>query len=103
MKSTLVCTTSTLFALTLASAALAHDISPPVGDVEVRLVCEGGCNEVRHRGQRYVAGEYGERYGISLTNRTGRWVEAVVSVDGRDVVDGLRISPRSRGYLLAPG
>lgn len=97
-------TTSMLIMLTpaLASEAPAHEIPPPAGDVEVRLVCASGCDEVRHRGQRYVVGEYGERYGVSMTNRSDRWVEAVLGVDGRDVVDGRRISPRSRGYLLAP-
>ncbi|TNF37063.1 MAG: hypothetical protein EP329_04065 [Deltaproteobacteria bacterium] len=96
--------TSSLLALGGVGVASAHRPVPPrATDVDVRLVCEGGgCQEVGHYGQRYVVGEYGHRYTISLTNRSGRWVEAVVTVDGRNIVDGQRASSRSRGYLVAP-
>src|SRR5262245_60068175 len=40
------------------------------------------------RGRTYVAGERGNRYNIRIQNPTGRRVEAVVSVDGLDVIDG---------------
>jgi hypothetical protein len=54
-------------------------------------------------GETYVLGSYGQRYAIVLHNRTGRRVEAVVSVDGRDVVSG-RVGDyvRERGYVLGP-
>lgn len=54
-----------------------------------------------HQGQTFVLGQYGDRYTIRVHNRTGRRVEAVVSVDGRDVVSG-RIGDfvRERGYLV---
>jgi len=94
----------TLSLLTLSGVASAHrPYVPPRTDVDVRLVCDGhSCQEVRHGAQRYVVGEYGQRYAIALTNRSGRWVEAVVTVDGRNIVDGQRASSRSRGYLIAP-
>lgn len=84
-------------------AASAHLPMPPRTQVDVALVCDGRpCEEVSHRGQRYVIGEYGARYTIALTNRSDRWVEAVVHVDGRSVLDGRPVSTRNRGYLLPP-
>jgi hypothetical protein len=57
----------------------------------------------RHRGELFAMGNYGQRYNVRVTNRTGRRVEAVVTVDGRDVISG---SPgdfkRQRGYLIDP-
>jgi len=56
-----------------------------------------------HEGQRFVLGSHGQRYTLVLRNHSGRRVEAVVSVDGRDVVSG-RVADfvRERGYVLAP-
>src|SRR5690606_25158439 len=39
----------------------------------------------RHRGQTYIAGQWGDRYAIRLTNHSRDRVEVVVTVDGRDV------------------
>jgi len=55
-----------------------------------------------HRDRFYVQGEAGERYVIRITNPTPRRVEAVVSVDGLDVVDGEPGDLRKRGYIVAP-
>jgi len=54
-----------------------------------------------HDGQTFVLGQYGDRYTIRVQNHTARRVEAVISVDGRDVVSG-RIGDfvRERGYLV---
>lgn len=103
-RAALLTLTSSLLLLGGAGAASAHrPVPPPRGDVDVRLLCDAGsCDEVFHGGQRYVVGEHGQRYVIALTNRSGRWVEAVVTVDGRNIVDGQRSSSRSRGYLIAP-
>jgi hypothetical protein len=49
----------------------------------------------------YVMGSIGERYVIHLTNRTSRRVEAVVSVDGLDAIDGRAADYQTkRGYLV---
>ncbi|MBV8758104.1 MAG: hypothetical protein JO257_12535 [Deltaproteobacteria bacterium] len=48
----------------------------------------------------YVQGSAGERYTIRVTNPTARRVEAVVSVDGLDVVDGDPGDLRKRGYIV---
>ncbi|MCB9730052.1 MAG: hypothetical protein H6744_10290 [Deltaproteobacteria bacterium] len=70
----------------------------------VELLCDGGrpCPETRSGRTRWVMGELGERYTIRVTNRTARWVEAVITVDGRDVVNGTVGSYSNRGYLIAP-
>jgi hypothetical protein len=54
-----------------------------------------------HAGQTFVLGRYGDRYNIRVRNRTGRRVEAVVSVDGRDVVSGsVGDFVHERGHLI---
>jgi hypothetical protein len=51
-------------------------------------------------GRRFVLGDAGERYRIHLVNPTGERVEAVVSVDGLDAVDGRPASLSKRGYIV---
>ncbi|MDH5671001.1 MAG: hypothetical protein OEZ06_02570 [Myxococcales bacterium] len=54
-----------------------------------------------HDGHTYVLGEYGDRYRIRVQNRTGRRIEAVVTVDGRDVISGeVGDYVSARGYLV---
>jgi hypothetical protein len=54
-----------------------------------------------HRGQTFVLGRYGERYDVRVENRTGRRIEAVVTVDGRDVISGaVGDYVHARGYLI---
>ena len=47
-------------------------------------------------------GEVGQRYMIELVNQSSNRFEAVVTVDGLDVIDGRRGALSKRGYLLAP-
>jgi hypothetical protein len=55
------------------------------------------------KGDRYyVQGNAGERYIIRIVNPTGNRVEAVVTVDGLDVVDGEPGDLRKRGYVVPP-
>jgi hypothetical protein len=54
-------------------------------------------------GRAYVLGTIGERYRIHIANPTSRRVEAVVSVDGLDAIDGRTASfDDKRGYVIAP-
>jgi hypothetical protein len=54
-----------------------------------------------HGGSLYAAGQNGERYNLRVQNNTGERVEAVVTVDGRDVVSGeLGNYKRQRGYVI---
>lgn len=56
-----------------------------------------------HQRRRWVLGEYGNGYGIRITNHSPRRVEAVVTVDGRDAVNGSTGNySRNRGYVLPP-
>ena len=56
-----------------------------------------------HRGQSYVEGFFGNTYAVRVFNHTGRRVEAVVTVDGRDVISGQIGNYRgNRGYVIAP-
>ena len=50
----------------------------------------------------YVAANSGSRYTIVIQNHSPGRIEAVVSVDGLDVIDGKGASPSKRGYLLDP-
>jgi hypothetical protein len=50
----------------------------------------------------YVEGNTGERYLIRVTNPTPNRVEAVVSVDGIDVIDGETADTQKRGYIVPP-
>jgi len=50
----------------------------------------------------FVVGEEGRRYSIVLKNRSNLRLEAVLSVDGLDVLDGRKASVTKPGYILAP-
>lgn len=55
----------------------------------------------QYGGGTYVLGQLGSRYTLRVSNHSGRRVEAVVSVDGRDAIDGRPADFRSkRGYLI---
>jgi hypothetical protein len=56
-----------------------------------------------HRGRHWVLGALGQRYLLRVRNDGPGRIEAVVSVDGRDVVDGEPASSGKRGYLVDPG
>jgi hypothetical protein len=54
-----------------------------------------------HDGESYVLGHTGQRYVIRILNHSGRRIEAVVTVDGRDVVDGKNGDfQHKRGYMV---
>jgi hypothetical protein len=55
-----------------------------------------------HGGRTYTLGRKGERYLVRVRNETPRRAEVVVSVDGRDVLDGRPASFGKRGYLVEP-
>ncbi|HEX2675952.1 MAG TPA: hypothetical protein VHM19_04915 [Polyangiales bacterium] len=99
-------------ALVLAIVMLGHDASPalahPVGpNVPYIVTVEdewGSTLRTFHKGgQTYVLGGYGQRYNVRVINQTGARVEAVISVDGRDVVSG-RVGDfvGERGYVIEP-
>jgi hypothetical protein len=70
----------------------------------VDLVDEAGAilPTFQYRGRTYVLGGVNQRYLVRVRNRSARRVEAVVSVDGRDVIDGRPSQWEKRGYLIEP-
>lgn len=74
------------------------------GELAVRLVGERGqpLRALRTPQRQLVVGEDGERYVIQLRNDTGNRVEAVVTVDGLDVIDGEDGRLDKRGYIVGP-
>jgi hypothetical protein len=55
-----------------------------------------------HEGNSFVMGRYGQRYKVRVYNRSNQRVEAVVTVDGRDVINGQSGSYQHRGYVVDP-
>ncbi len=72
------------------------------GGYQVEVLVDGSpAPTFWHAGETYVMGRVGERYVIRVSNHTARRIEAVVTVDGRDVVDGKPGDFRNkRGYLV---
>ena len=71
---------------------------------DVQVIREGGDTLPTYaaKDRYYVQGNAGERYIIRVTNPTAHRVEAVVSVDGLDVIDGDSGDLRKRGYVVPP-
>lgn len=101
-------------ATTLALAALALSLAPTLacahggrdrqGPWAVQIVDERGVPlpTFQEEGRTYVLGTLGRRYGIRVRNGSARRVEVVVSVDGRDAIDGRPSSLEKRGYVVDP-
>jgi hypothetical protein len=53
-----------------------------------------------HGGRRFVLGDMGERYRLHIVNPTAGRLEAVVSVDGLDAIDGKPANVGKRGYIV---
>lgn len=56
-----------------------------------------------HQGKAYIAGRPGNEYQISVRNRAGADVLAVVSVDGVNAISGETANPGQTGYVLGNG
>jgi hypothetical protein len=74
------------------------------GPYSLELVDERGrvLPTFEHRGRTYVLGARGQRYLVRVRNQSARAIEAVASVDGRDVVDGRPAALEKRGYVVEP-
>jgi hypothetical protein len=96
------CFAAFLAVLGCSGSAVAHPRSSSAAYV-VTLEDEYGRElpTFHHAGQTFVMGRYGDRYNIRVRNQTGRRIEAVVTVDGRDVVSGsVGDFVGERGYLV---
>jgi hypothetical protein len=83
---------------------VAAEAAPAGGMLTVRLLDENGTPlpAFMDQGRTLVQGEHGRRYVIEVENRSSNRFEAVVSVDGLDVVDGQAAAFSKRGYLIQP-
>lgn len=72
------------------------------GPWSVELLDESGAvlPTFLHQGRVFVLGTLGRRYAVRVRNGSPRRVEVVVSVDGRDVLDGKPASFSKSGYLV---
>jgi hypothetical protein len=87
---------------TSACTAHAQPLQNAAGAYELEVLVDGrSAPRFFHAGESYVMGRMGQRYTLRIWNRSGRRIEAVVAVDGRDVVDGKPGDFRNkRGYLV---
>ncbi len=106
-------TTTTLLALLLTAPVLScsgrnQAASFPAVIAQAASVTierPGGVALTQHLqgGAVFIAGQEGERYNIRITNNSPARIEAVVTVDGRDVITG---EPgdyrRQRGHVVGP-
>lgn len=100
MKTPALMLTTTL-AMACAGPLHAAPLRSQSGPYEFQVLVGGvPVPTFQHAGETYVLGEHGDRYTLRVLNHSGRRVEAVVSVDGRDAVDGRPADPRKRGYLV---
>jgi len=92
-----------LLALATPATTPAQDAAPAArGGWSFDLLDEAGKTlpTFTHGGRTYVLGTAGRRYQVRVRNDSGRRAEVVVSVDGRDVIDGGPSSTAKRGYLV---
>ena len=104
---TTIITVSALAALSCATpvgSALAQPMRGAAGGYELTVLVDGApAQTYYHGGESYVLGQLGARYTLRVSNHTGRRMEAVVSIDGRDAIDGRPADYRNkRGYLIPP-
>lgn len=72
------------------------------GALRARMLDSGGrpFSALCASGRVVSTGEPGERYSLTIENRTGQRYEVVATVDGLDVLDGEDGSYGKRGYLI---
>lgn len=97
---------ATIGALGLATAAVALGARAALADpVDLRVVDRDTGRVLplwRHDGRLYVAGRPGARYGLRVTNHTGRRVLVVMAVDGVNILSGETAGVDQRGYIFGP-
>ena len=91
-------------ALASSGVAVSAEASAQAGaySIEVLDAHGGSLPSWWHGGRTFALGEEGQRYRIRVRNRSSQRVEAVISVDGRDAVDGKAARSDKPGYVIAP-
>jgi len=82
----------------------APGLSATQGSYRIGLVNEwgGGLPTYGRGGETWILGTLGQRYQVRVDNPTNRRIEAVVTVDGRDVITGAPGELGARGYVIEP-
>ena len=94
----------TVLAVALLACRAAAQAHAPLVDVTVTDRVTGETAPVySHRGERWIAGTPGNRYSITLHNRSPARVLAVLSVDGVNAISGQTAAWDQAGYVLGPG
>lgn len=75
-----------------------------VGSVEIKVVDanQTALPNYYHQGQYYVMGRYNQRYMLRVINHSSERFELVMTVDGRDVINGSAGHYDNRGYVVGP-
>lgn len=97
--------TTSLLLAGLSNACAGHTLpSAHLADVKITNRSTGEALPVyQHEGELWVAGRPGASYGVDITNRTGRRILAVISVDGVNVLNGQTASATpDDGYVFNP-
>lgn len=96
--------TNVTFSHASCEAARGQEGEKKMRKVVIKIEDENG-NQlpgVKHEGTIHVAATEGERYRIRVKNTTNKRVLAVITVDGRNIVDGKPGSVDGNGYVLSP-
>src|SRR3954469_7422907 len=91
-----------LAALALIAALPAQALTDRSGPYELQVLVDGApARTFQKAGETFVLGQLGDRYTLRIVNHSGRRIEAVISVDGRDAIDGKPADWQGkRGYLV---
>ena len=98
----LVLAACALFSCAVPQHAASQVLRSQAGAYELEVLVDGvAARTFSHDGETHVLGQQGSRYVLRVHNRSGRRIEAVVSVDGLDVIDGKAGDfANKRGYLV---
>jgi hypothetical protein len=98
----MACNNSAAHADRVATSAIAPAPAPAPYSIEILDEMGMPVTAYHHRGRTYVLGHAGERYVVRVTNPTPQRIEALISIDGLDAVDGEPADMRKRGYVIQP-
>ncbi|MDB4989199.1 MAG: hypothetical protein JWN04_4377 [Myxococcaceae bacterium] len=98
----LILTVLALISCAAPQRAASQALRSEVGAYELEVLVDGSpARTFMHAGETHILGQEGRRYILRVHNRSGRRIEAVVSVDGLDVIDGKSGDfANKRGYLV---
>ena len=98
----LIATVLALVSCAVPQTAASQALRAQVGAYELEVLVDGiPTRTFTHAGETHVLGAQGSRYVLRVHNRSGRRIEAVVAVDGLDVIDGKPADfANKRGYLV---